>query len=54
MIHKRSTTLERSIKIVVLEGLNKSHGTNMGHMTFNEIPQYTYFAKAKTKFSPIL
>ena len=29
MIHKRSTTLERSVKIFLLEGLNMFHGTNL-------------------------
>ena len=29
MIHKRSKTLERSVKILLLEGLNYSHGTNL-------------------------
>ena len=29
MIHKRSTALERSIKDILLEGLNRFHGANL-------------------------
>ena len=29
MIHKRSTALERSVKILLLEGLNRFNGANL-------------------------
>ena len=29
MIHKRSTALERSVKNILLEGLNRFHGANL-------------------------
>ena len=29
MIHKRSTALKRSVKIILLEGLNQFHGANL-------------------------
>ena len=29
MIHKRSTALEQSVKIILLEGLNRFHGANL-------------------------
>ena len=29
MMHKRSTALEQSVKNILLEGLNRVHGTNL-------------------------
>ena len=29
MIHRRSTALERSMQYILLEGLNRFHGTNL-------------------------
>ena len=31
MIHKRSTALERSVKNILLDGLNQFHGANLTH-----------------------
>ena len=39
MFHKRSTALERSVKSILLEGLNMFHGTN--HSLNSDVDQDT-------------
>ena len=49
MIYKRSTALERSVKIVKLEGLNWFHGAKLTHSS--DVDHDVWFARNTTNLS---